>query len=178
MACPNINLLKSYKVYPQVIHLVYTRDKFFIYVYLDPFKELARPLEIKVQQETFCFAYEPFYIGKGTNAQGYRQNQHISAFINGKETNPEKKKKFQEIQEKMAIAAAKDERNKPWNWKEYQNNYIKILKTFSDPKALLRFEMEIINTVGTVYLKNGPLVNKIANAYSFGKLRTGMEPLL
>ena len=176
--CPSINLLKTYKVYPSVLNLSYSKDKFFIYVYLDPFHEFQKPFSVKVQGTEYCFAYEPFYIGKGTNASGYRQNQHISAFLKDKETNRLKIEKFQEVKEHMVQSAAQHDISKPWNWKEFQENYIKILKTFDNPTDLLKFEMEIIQKIGTVYQHKGPLVNKITNAYRFEKLSAGKQPLI
>jgi hypothetical protein len=147
------------------------KDLFFLYVYLDPFKEFEKPLEVKIGTETFCFAYEPFYVGKGTGA-GYRHNQHISAFTNQRENNQFKVTKFKEISDNMATAAAKKLNDKPWNFKEFQNNYVVILKTFEDPKALLRFEMDLINKLGTVQDRSGTLTNKIKNAYAFDNLQS------
>ena len=172
--CPNINLLKSYKVYPRKINFNYHKDKFFIYVYLDPFKEYNKPLAIKVNGPEYCFAYEPFYIGKGTGA-GYRHNQHISSFKKNTENNPFKVAALKRIEEEMSLAAAKHIENKPWNWTEYQKQFVIILETFQDPKDLLKFEMSLINQLGTVKDKKGPLANKIKNAYKFDKLSNGRE---
>jgi len=145
---------------------------------LDPFTEYQQPKEVKVKNENFCFAYEPFYIGKGTGA-GYRHNQHISAFIKGNENNPFKIQKFKELAEKMAEAAAKHENSKPWNWSEYQKNWVIILKTFDNPKDLLEFEMEFIKKLGTKKT-GGPLTNKIENAfrYSAHLMNTGKSSIL
>jgi hypothetical protein len=152
-------------------------DKFFIYMYLDPFQEYVKPKEYNILNKNYCFAYAPIYVGKGTGA-GYRQNQHLSTFISGRENNQYKKQVFDNIQRKMADAAAKGDHTKPWNWKEYQNAYIVILETFHDPKQLLKFEMELIQGIGTIFDKTGPLSNKIKNAYSFNNLGTGRESLL
>jgi hypothetical protein len=147
-------------------------DRFFIYIYLDPFQELVRAKQYSIENKEYCFAYMPIYVGKGTGS-GYRQNQHLTAFIAGRENNPYKKEAFTNIHKKMADAAAKGDQSKPWNWKEYQNSYIVILETFNDPKRLLKFEVELIQGIGTIFDKTGPLTNKIKNAYKFNNLGTG-----
>lgn len=170
--CPNIKLLKSYKIYPRQLSFNYMVDKFFIYVYLNPFAEYDKPKSYRINNKEYCFAYEPIYIGKGTGA-GYRHNQHISSFIKGSEQNSYKVAAFKKLQSDMADATAKQERDKPWNWKEYQADFVIILETFQDPKKLLKFEMDCINKMGTVKNKKGPLVNKINNAYKFDNLSQG-----
>ncbi len=174
MSCPDINLLKSYKVYPSKIDFKYQSYKFFIYVYLDPFQEFPKAMEAKAGEplKTYCFAYAPIYLGKGTGA-GYRHNQHLKAFQNKRENNPEKIKAFEKIRDGMAEAAAIQDHTKPWNWKEYQNQYIVILETFEDPKELLKFEMQLIKELGTKWDHSGYLSNKIRNAYKFDKLSPG-----
>jgi hypothetical protein len=167
--CPNFNLLKTYKVYPRKIDFNYRKDKFFIYIYLNPFKELSKAESYRVQGKQFCFAYEPIYLGKGTGA-GYRQHQHITSFISGKEKNKYKLEILTSIKDAMANAAAVRDHTKPWNWKEYQKGYVIVLETFQDPKQLLKFEMELINSIGIQHDKSGPLSNKIKNAYSFDNL--------
>jgi hypothetical protein len=77
------------------------------------------------------------------------------------------------IQDKMADAAAKGDASKPWNWNEYKTSFIKILHTFDNPKALLKFEMQMINSIGTQWDKTGPLANKIKHAYKFDNLSSG-----
>jgi len=176
--CPNINLLKTYKVYPRKLSFNYMTDRFFVYVYIDPFQPLKKPMAVKVQNKKYCFAFNPIYVGKGTGG-GYRQNQHIADFLNNKNHNPKKRELFQKIQEGMADAVAKDAHQMPWNWKEYQNNYIIILETFNTAVDLLNFEVALINQLGTVFDKTGPLGNKIKNAtkYDFAK-RTGNGQVL
>ncbi len=174
--CPNINLLRSYKVYPSEINFRYQAHKFFIYVYLNPFIEYPTAMKAKAGSppKEYCFAYEPIYLGKGT-ASGYRHNQHLKAFQTKREKNIWKIKSFQNIQDKMAEAVATEDHTKPWNWKEYQQEYIIILETFQDPKELLRFEMQMINSFGTQWDNTGPLSNKIKNAYKFDKLSQGPQ---
>jgi hypothetical protein len=164
--CPNINLLKSYKVYPRQTHFNYLKDLYFIYVYLNPFAELKQPMEVKTSEGTFCFAYLPIYVGKGTGS-GYRQNQHIQAFLRGNENNILKKAAFEHLKDEMAKAASMGQKDKPWNWKEYQNSYVIILKTFDDPKKLIDFEISLIKQIGTVWDKTGPLTNKIKNVNKY-----------
>jgi hypothetical protein len=175
--CPNITLLKTYKVYPRKLEFNYRKDQFFIYVYLNPFKEFKRPKSYKIGKKEFCFAYEPIYIGKGTGA-GYRQHQHLTTFLKGREHNRFKKAELEKISKNMADAAAKQEHTKPWNWKEYQEGYVIVLETFENPKQLLKFEMELINKIGTQFDKTGTLANKIKNAWSYDNLGTGNGPLL
>ncbi len=174
MSCPNINLLKSYKVYPSKVDFQYQAHKFFIYVYLDPFQEFPTAMIYKAgtPKKEFCFAYQPIYIGKGTGA-GYRQNQHLKAFQNKRENNKYKVEAFQKIQEGMANAAAIGDHSKPWNWDEYKKSYIKILETFDSPEELLRFETELIKEIGTQWDNTGPLSNKIRNAFKFNGLSKG-----
>jgi hypothetical protein len=152
-------------------------DKFFIYVYLNPFKEYEKPKSFKFDNKEYCFAYEPIYVGKGTGA-GYRQHQHLTSFLSGKEHNPYKIKILEKIRNGMATAVAKHDHTKPWNWKEYQEGYVIVLETFKDPKILLKTEVKIINEIGTQFDKTGPLANKIKNAYSYDNLGTGSSPIL
>ncbi len=174
MSCPNINLLRSYKVYPSKIDFKYQSHKFFVYVYLDPFQEFPKALSVKagLPKKEYCFAFQCIYVGKGTGA-GYRHRQHLKAFQSGRENNQYKVKAFQKIQDGMAEAAAIQDHTKPWNWKEYQQEYIKILETFESPEELLRFEMDLIKGLGTQWDNTGPLSNKIRNAYKFNGLSQG-----
>ena len=172
--CPNFNLLKTYKIYPRKIDFNYMRDKFFIYVYLNPFKELGKANSYKIKGQEYCFAYEPIYVGKGTGA-GYRHNQHITSFLSGKENNQYKVKILNEIKKGMATSVAKGIHTKPWNWKEYQTGWVIVLETFDSHRSLLEFEMELINSIGTQFDKTGTLSNKIKNAYKFDKLSTGKD---
>ncbi len=172
--CPGINLLRSYKVYPSETNFKYQAHKFFIYVYLDPFVEYPEAMKAKAGSppKEYCFAYAPIYLGKGTGA-GYRHNQHLKAFQNKRERNVYKVQAFQKIQDQMAEAAATQDHSKPWTWKEYQQQYVVILETFQDPKELLKFEMQMINTFGTQWDNTGTLANKIKNAYKFDNLSAG-----
>ncbi len=174
MSCPNINLLRSYKVYPSKVDFQYQSYKFFVYVYLDPFVEYPTPVKVKAGTPPveYCFAYAPIYLGKGTGA-GYRHHQHLKAFLNGRENNPEKVKTFRKVQDGMAEAVAIGDHTKPWNWKEYKDSYIKVLETFNDPVELLKFEIQMINSLGTTWDKTGTLSNKIKNAHKFDKLSLG-----
>jgi hypothetical protein len=104
--CPSFSLLRTYKVYPRKIDFNYIKDRFFIYIYLDPFKELTKPLQIVVGSKEICFGYEPFYVGKGTGS-GYRQHQHLKEFFDKREINRYKVEKLAEIETNMAKAAAK-----------------------------------------------------------------------
>lgn len=170
--CPNLTLLKTYKVYPRKMDFNYNIDNLFIYVYLNPFEELHKAKQYTAGNVDYCFAYNPVYIGKGTGA-GYRQHQHLTAFLQNRESNKYKVDAFSKIQSQMAEAAAVGDHTKPWNWKEYQERFIIILAAFKDPKQLLRTEMELVNSIGTLHNKKGPLANKITNAYSYDNLSAG-----
>ncbi len=176
--CPNINLLRSYKVYPSKVDFKYQKYQFFIYMYLNPFKEYITPVSYKAGDPKieYCFAYEPIYLGKGTGA-GYRHNQHLKAYLRDHEGNQFKIQTFKKIQDQMAEAAAKQDTSKPWNWEEYKQSWVKIIQTFDDPRALLKFEMELINQIGTQFDRTGPLANKIKNAYKFDRLSQGQAPI-
>lgn len=161
--CPNQRLLKTYKVYPKLHEFQYLRENFFIYIYMNPFREYDRPYNIKVQGLDFCMAYEPLYVGKGSNGNGYRQNQHIQAFLSDKEQNSIKTKWFKYLDEQMKKAQAMGDHTKPWNWKEYQKDWINVVRTFPTAQDLLKFEVEMIQKIGTKWDGTGPLVNKIKN---------------
>ena len=150
------------------------KDKFFVYIYLDPFQEFKRAKKYTSGGIEFCFAYTPIYLGKGTGA-GYRQHQHLTSFISGKENNKYKIEALQKIKDGMAEAVATGDHTKPWNWKEYQKGYVIVLETFQDPKQLLKFEMELINNIGIKHDKTGTLANKIKNAYAFDNLSQGRD---
>lgn len=159
-----IELLKLYKVYPKIQDFHHLKYKYYMYVYLDPFKELDKPLLFKSKKHEYISAYEPIYIGKASSGTGYRHNQHITNYINKKEHNPQKIKKFQELEKNFRLAEKQHSFTKPHNWKEYQSGWIILLEAFNDPKKLLESEVELIKNIGTVYNKKGPLVNKIENS--------------
>lgn len=163
LKCPNDSLLKTYKMFPRLHEFSYMRDKYFIYVYLNPFKEYRTSLKFKVQGIQFCSAFEPIYVGKGTNGNGYRHNQHISAFLNNKENNRIKVKIFKEIENEMKKAKELKLVNKPWDWQEYQKGWVFVVRSLNSQEELKRFEMQMINTIGTRWDATGPLVNKIKN---------------
>ncbi len=176
MACPSERLLKSFKVYPRRVDFNYKLDKFFIYMYLDPFQELKKAKTFKAGGTEYCFAYQPIYLGKGTGA-GYRQNQHLQAFLKGRENNTYKVKAMEKIRDGIAKAVAEGDTSKPYNWKEYQEGWIIVLETFNSPKELLKFEMELIKSIGVQKDKSGPLANKITNAYAFDNLSNGIDEI-
>jgi len=150
------DLFYSYKMYPRNLEYSYHKTQFYLYFYLDPFVCYLDNNEIgyvELSFDTIYFAYEPFYIGKGSNRSGYRMNQHINDFLKNKGNNYLKRKKFEEIQKKLK------ENNQTIN--DYKNNYIIIYKIFNDEEELLNAEMEIINTIGNLWNKTGPLTNKI-----------------
>lgn len=158
-----MRILKSFKVLPRLHDFRYTRDNFFIYIYLNPFTEYKKPFSVSVGGEAFCFGYEPLYIGKGSGGSGYRQNQHISEFKTNKAQNPIKNNWFMYLEKKMQEAKINNDISKPWDWKEYQSSWVIIAKSFPSSEDLLSFEVKFIQAVGTKWNGTGPLVNKIRN---------------
>jgi hypothetical protein len=157
------NVLKLYKMYPKIDDFNYLRYQFYIYVYLNPFKEYKKP---ELINKEYITKYELLYVGKASNGGGYRHNQHINKFISNQEHNPLKVKAFKELEEGFRKAKQQGSFSLPHDWKEYQNNWIVLLKDFNTSKELMKFEMELINSVGTLYTKKGKqntLVNKIEN---------------
>jgi len=162
--CDNMNLLRLYKIYPKIDNFDYNRYQFYIYIYLDPFKKLSKPFDIKTPDNShYCSAYEPIYIGKASRGAGYRHNQHIQSFLKNKEHNILKVKKFQEIEKNMELAKKNNSLGVPHDWKEYQLNWIIIHKAFNNADDLLKYEVGLIQSIGTEYKRKGPLVNKIEN---------------
>ena len=162
------NILKLYKVFPKIENFNYLRYQYYIYVYLNPFKEYKKPKLVNFKTDKnyeFIFAYEPIYIGKASTGTGYRHNQHIQKFQSNQEHNQLKVKKFKELESGFEKAKKENSIYLPHNWKEYQSNWIVILQEFNNPKDLLNFEVTFIKTLGTEYTKKGPLVNKIENSF-------------
>ena len=150
------DLFYSYKMYPRNLEYNYQKTQFFLYFYLDPFKCYLDNNEIKyidISIDTIYFAYEPFYVGKGSNRTGYRMNQHINNLLKNKGNNYLKNKKLEEIINKL--------KKESITINEFKNNYIIIYRTFKDEEELLQAEMEIINSIGNLWNKTGPLTNKI-----------------
>lgn len=170
---PDLILFYSYKMYPREITFDYHKHRYYIYFYLNPFKEYISENKLGyIEDPLIFFGYEPIYVGKGVTSHGYRFNQHISNFLKNKETNQKKKEKFQEIDNLMK----KNLPDKPRNWNDYKQNYIIIYKTFPNEKELLFYEMKIINAIGTLYTPEnpGPLTNKITT-FEMKKIKKRIE---
>jgi len=170
---PDISLFYSYKVYPREISFNYQKHRYYIYIYLNPFKEYISENKLGVVDDPLVFfGYEPIYVGKGVTGHGYRFNQHISQYLSGKEKNLIKKEKFKEIENLMK----KNIPGKPKNWNDYKQNYIVIYKTFKNEKELLFYEMLLIKKIGTLYTPQnyGPLTNKITN-FEMQKIKERIE---
>jgi len=173
---PDKILFYSYKMYPREVQFQYQKHRYFIYVYLDPFKEYIKDNQLGyIKDPNVFFGYEPFYIGKGVNGHGYRFNQHLSSYLSGKEKNQYKINKFKEIEEKMKSNKYPD---KPRNWNDFKNTCILIYKTFSNEQELLENEMLLINKIGIIGTSDmkykGPLTNKI-NSFQQQKYRKRIE---
>ena len=160
--CPDLRVLKSFKIFPRMTHFDYTSNRYFVYVYLNPFIELQKGLRYAVNNKEYCFGYKPLYVGKGTGA-GYRHNQHIKSWLNKTEKNIYKLKWFGYLEKEMALAKIKKNHDLPWDWNEYRNNFVVVLETFNSPQELLNFEVGLIQTIGTIKNSTGPLVNIISN---------------
>ena len=153
------------KVRPRINHFDYTKYNFYVYVYLNPFKEIQ--LKYKMPGQYVEFAYEPIYVGKATGA-GFRHNQHIAEYLkNGLEQkgtttihNETKKKAFKELEQNMKTIGASNAKY-PRNWEEYQRDWVIIIKAFSTQQESIRYEGTIIKTIGTIRRATGPLVNAL-----------------
>jgi len=158
-----INLLE--KVRPRINHFNYNLYPYYVYVYLNPFKE--HQSKYKLPGSYLEFAYEPLYIGKATGA-GFRHNQHIAEYLKtGLEKkdyqtihNETKKKKFKELEDNMKKYGPTNAAL-PRNWEEYQKDWIIIIKALNNSHALERFEKDVIKIVGTQRRGTGPLVNAL-----------------
>ena len=162
------------KVRPRLNHFRYKDISYYIYVYLNPFKS-GRTLYHLPNGENVEFAYEPIYIGKGTNSHtddqmrsGYRMNQHISEYLRkGSEDvggrtihNEIKRKAFQDLETNM-IKLGNSNIYFPRNWKEYKNSWVIILNDYQTNQQLENAEKNYIKGIGTQRRGTGPLVNAL-----------------
>jgi len=153
------------KMRPRINHFDYKKYKYYIYIYLNPFKPVQ--LKYKLPGEYVEFAYEPIYVGKATNA-GFRHNQHIAEYLKtglekeGVRTihNEVKKLAFKKLENDMRIHGSSNV-NFPRTWEEYQKQWIMIHKVFDNGFDLARYEARLIKTIGTVRKQTGPLVNAL-----------------
>jgi len=154
------------KVRPRVNHFDYKNHPFFVYVYLNPFKEVNA--KYKLPGQYIEFAYEPIYIGKGSNGAGYRHNQHIAEYLkNGQESqgrnvihNETKRLAFKHLEQNMKKYGHTNVKY-PRNWQEYQKDWVIILKVFDSNFDSARFEKNAIKNIGTIRKNTGPLVNAL-----------------
>ena len=153
------------KVKPRINYHNYKIHHFYLYVYLDPFKE--EYYKFNIGGEIVEFAYRPIYIGKATNA-GFRHNQRIAEYLkNGREENRGiaihnqiKKDYFKAIETNM-IKLGNSSPDYPRDWKEYQKNWVIIMKSFQTQIQLMQAEAMYIKTIGTIRKKTGPLTNAL-----------------
>ena len=68
----NLPITKYEKVRPRLHFFDYNIHMFYIYVYLDPFKEKYSKYKLP-NGEVIEFMYEPVYVGKGTNVKKGQQ---------------------------------------------------------------------------------------------------------
>ena len=156
---------KFEKVRPRINFHDYKIHHFYVYVYLDPFKEEYR--KYIIDGEIVEFAYRPIYIGKATNA-GFRHNQHIAEYLkNGRESNrgrvihnQMKKNYFKDLETNM-VKLGNSNPNFPRDWNEYQKNWVIIMKSFQTQIQLIKAEASYIRNIGTVKKGTGPLVNAL-----------------
>jgi len=165
--CPNKDTLQLYKIFPKIDDFNYMKYQFYIYIYINPFKPLQKPVTIStLKNKEHCLAFEPLYVGKASRGFGYRHNQHISSFIKGSENNILKVKAFKELENKMKLSKSLNTSSMPHDWKEYQMNWVTIIEEFDNKDDLLKYEVDLIKQLGTQYTKTGKLntlVNKIEN---------------
>ena len=162
----NLPITKYEKVRPRLHFFDYNIHKFYIYVYLDPFKEKYSKYKLP-NGEVIEFMYEPVYVGKGTGA-GFRLNQHIAEYLkNGQEENKGikihnelKRRKFKEIENNM-LRYGHGNIDFPREWKEYKKNWIIILGEYGTAQQLEAAERNFIKGIGTQRKGTGPLVNAI-----------------
>jgi len=155
---------KYQKVSPRITYHDYKIHHFYLYIYLDSFKEEYS--KYRINGETVEFAYRPIYLGKASSA-GFRHNQHIAEYLkNGAEStkgggimhNQLKKEKFKELETNMMKLGNKNI-DYPRDWKEYQKDWVIIMKSFDTQEQLTRAEADYIRGIGTIRKKTGPLVN-------------------
>jgi hypothetical protein len=108
---------------------IYFMNEFYVYAYLDPRKEG------KFKYDDYEFDYEPFYIGKGKNSRILR---HLNFNIGNNGLKKNKIKKIIDIGMKPIL--------------------IKIKENLSNSDALT-LEEELINKIGRLIRKTGPLLN-------------------
>ena len=172
----NLPISKFEKVRPRLNHFKYKDVSFYIYVYLNPFKPL-RSLYKLPNGEHIEFAFEPIYIGKGTNSHtddkfrsGYRMNQHIAEYlksnvgeevVNGRTIHNEfKKRAFKDLESNM-LKLGHSNVDYPRNWDEYKDNWIIVLNDYPTTQALEAAEKNYIKGIGTLRRGTGPLVNAL-----------------
>jgi len=105
---------------------------FYVYIYLDPTKPGKYNYSLDL-----CFLYEPFYVGKGKNKRLY---DHLNEAKNSKKNN-HKLNKIRKI------------------LKENQSPIIIKYITESSNTETLSIEKFLIEKIGRIDLKTGPLVN-------------------
>ena len=80
--CPVKNTLQLYKIFPKIDDFNYMKYQFYIYIYVNPFKPLNKPLKIQtLTNKEHCLAYEPLYVGKASRGFGYRHNNILVLFL-------------------------------------------------------------------------------------------------
>lgn len=104
---------------------------FYIYVYLDP----RKPGKFEYGQ--YCFLYEPFYVGKGTNDRMYNHLKKSELCKNSFKSN-----KINSI-----IMSGQE----PY--------IIKIIDNIIEEKLSYELEEKIVSIIGRVINNKGPLVN-------------------
>ena len=176
MAYYTLPISKYEKVRPRLNHFRYKDIGFYIYVYLNPFKPVRKLYKLP-NGEDIEFAYEPIYIGKGTNSHtddkfrsGYRMNQHIAEYLKsnmGEEVvsgrtihNEFKKRAFQELENNMRTKGYSHS-DYPRNWNEYKDNWIIVLNDYPSAQMLEAAEKNYIKGIGTLRRGTGPLVNAL-----------------
>lgn len=123
-------------------------ERFYVYIYLDP----RKPGRYSYDGLNMSFLYEPFYVGKGC---GNRYKQHIS----------EAKRTFNKKDNNLKLNKIR---------KILKTSYpiiLKLYKNINEDFSLL-LEEKIINSMGLLYKKTGPLTNLLDKG---GKGHTGYK---
>ena len=154
--------LKFDKVIPRINHFNYYDHTFYVYCYLNPFKEDIKKYTLDGVETTF--GYEPYYIGKATG-NGFRHNQHIAEFKkNNKDMNHNVfKYKYMTMLDSNMKEVEKNpgkfDVSMPRNWDEYQEQWVVVLRGYPSQQELQDGEMKMIKEIGTIKNGQGTLTN-------------------
>ena len=104
---------------------------YYIYVYLDPFDRLEKPVKMKINGKDYTFYYRPFYIGKAISNTSQRMYQHIADYVMNRQRikNLDKHETFKHIEKEIKEVKENGDRLKydlPADLKMYKNHWIVV----------------------------------------------------